>query len=416
MIVNQQKSKSFIRYLDQQKTKSLNYVDYYSIFHNTMVDYYSNMYHETTYSGYHPFYVRMPLYANYPSANMRKIDVTNLFRGGGDCSGETVLQSPTPVILQVDKIESISDLIELIDKNPYKAGYTYNIDLKSLSAVRCELDSLNNMIGMKTLKNAIIDQVLYFLQNLHVNGGESDFKHTALFGPPGTGKTEVAKLIGQMYSKMGVLKNNVFKKVTRADLVAGYLGQTALKTKAVIDSCIGGVLFIDEAYSLSNAGNDLDNFSKECIDTLCEALSDHKHDLMVIIAGYEDELKRDFFGANRGLESRFVWRYTIDSYNARELREIFLKKVCEGGWEVSDGVDAKWFEKEKDKFKYFGRDMETLLFYVKIAHSRRVFGLDDEFKKKITAEDMKNGMVMFTKNKVKEEDTVRKYLLSGMYT
>lgn len=413
MIVNQQKSKSFIRYLDQQKTKSLNYVDYYSIFHNTMVDYYSNMYHETTYSGYHPFYTHIPLYT--PSANMRKIDVTNLFRGGGDCSGETVLQSPTPVILQVDKIESISDLIELIDKNPYKAGYTYNIDLKSLSAVRCELDSLNNMIGMKSLKNAIIDQLLYFLQNLHVNGGESDFKHTALFGPPGTGKTEVAKLIGQMYSKMGVLKNNVFKKVTRADLVAGYLGQTALKTKAVIDSCIGGVLFIDEAYSLSNAGNDLDNFSKECIDTLCEALSDHKHDLMVIIAGYEDELKRDFFGANRGLESRFVWRYTIDSYNARELREIFLKKVGEGGWEVSDGVDAKWFEKEKDKFKYFGRDMETLLFYVKIAHSRRVFGLDDAFKKKITAEDMKNGMVMFTKNKVKEEDTVRKYLLSGMY-
>ena len=421
MIVNQQKSKSFIRYLDQQKNKTLDYVDYYSIYHNTMVDYYSNMYYDTNYSGYHPLYSQTVSYVKSsfkPQSNMRKIDVENLFRKGVDCSGGTAtvsVPSPTPVNIQINKIECISDLIDIIDKNPYKSGCVYNIDLKSLCDIRGELVALNNLIGMKTLKSSIVDQLLYFLQNLHVSG-DGDFKHTALFGPPGTGKTEVAKLIGQMYSKMGVLKNNVFKKVTRSDLVAGYLGQTALKTKAVIDSCIGGVLFIDEAYSLSNASNDLDNFSKECIDTLCEALSDHKHDLMVIIAGYEEELKRDFFGANRGLESRFVWRYTIDSYNAGELREIFIKKVADCGWTLSESVEVKWFEKEKDKFKFFGRDMETLLFYVKISHSRRVFGLDNDEKKKINVADMKNGLDMFIKNKPKDNDSVRKYLLNTMYT
>lgn len=414
MIVNQQKSKSFIRYLDQQKNKTLDYVDYYSIYHNNMVDYYSNLYHDPAYSGFHPLYT--------PQTYMRKIDVPSLFLGAKDLSGvdaTATVPSPTTETIQIDKVECIADLIELIDKNPYKSGCSYNIDLKSLTAIRGELVSLNNMIGMKTLKTAIVDQLLYFLQKLHLGEGancDSDFKHTVLFGPPGTGKTEVAKLVGQMYSKMGVLKNNVFKKVVRSDLVAGYLGQTALKTKAVIDSCIGGVLFIDEAYSLSNASNDLDNFSKECIDTLCEALSDHKHDLMVIIAGYENELKRDFFGANRGLESRFVWRYTIDSYNAGELREIFIKKVNDCGWTLNESVDVAWFEKEKDKFKCFGRDMETLLFYVKISHSRRVFGLSDEDKRKITKADMKNGMDMFSRNKPKDEDSVKKYLLNTMYT
>ena len=123
-----------------------------------------------------------------------------------------------------------------------------------------------------------------------------------------------------MYSKIGILKKNVFKKVTRSDLVAGYLGQTALKTNDVIQSCLGGCLFIDEAYSLVN--NDLDSFSKECIDTLNESLSRYKDNLMVIIAGYEKELNEIFFTSNPGLESRFIWRFKITPYTAKELFEI----------------------------------------------------------------------------------------------
>jgi Holliday junction resolvasome RuvABC ATP-dependent DNA helicase subunit len=274
------------------------------------------------------------------------------------------------------------------------------------------------MIGMQSLKRSILDQLLYFMQGLHQgkDANSGDFKHTALFGPPGTGKTEIAKIIGQMYSKIGILKNSVFKKVTRNDMVAGYLGQTAIKTKTLINECLGGVLFIDEAYSLSNAQSDLDNYSKECIDTLCEALSDHKHDLMVIVAGYEDEMRANFFGANQGLESRFIWRFTIDKYSPTELREIFMKKVDEAGWKIEgeEGCPKAWFEKNKDKFRFYGRDMELLFFYTKICHSKRVFGKDPELKKKIAREDLEGGLQMFLKNKTKENET-QKYLISSMY-
>jgi SpoVK/Ycf46/Vps4 family AAA+-type ATPase len=157
-----------------------------------------------------------------------------------------------------NEINTISDLIEIINTYEYQQDTDYNIDLKSLHNVKKELVLLNSMIGMHQIKESILEQMLYFIQKLDVDkNGDSDFKHTVIYGPPGTGKTEIAKLIGIMYSKLGILKNNVFKKVTRSDLIAGYLGQTAIKTSKIINECIGGVLFIDEAYSLaSNENND----------------------------------------------------------------------------------------------------------------------------------------------------------------
>ena len=129
------------------------------------------------------------------------------------------------------------------------------------------------MIGMKELKTNIVDQIIYYLQQFHTKGG-NDFMHTVIYGPPGTGKTEIAKIIGRIFSKLGILKKGTFRKVTRSDLIAGYLGQTALKTRDAIQSALGGVLFIDEAYALGN-DEQRDSFAKECIDTLCEALSDN---------------------------------------------------------------------------------------------------------------------------------------------
>jgi len=284
------------------------------------------------------------------------------------------------------------------------------------------------MVGMKQLKQSILTQLIYFMQGLHLAvtpkpeknakssvSTSSDFKHTVIYGPPGTGKTEIAKIIGRMYSKLGILKNNIFKKVTRNDLVAGYLGQTAIKTQKVIAECLGGVLFIDEAYALSNS-NDLDSFSKECIDTLCEALSDHKDDLMVIIAGYENELERDFFNANQGLESRFIWRFRIDSYNSEELSSIFQKKVEEAGWKTAADniISVKWFEKNKAQFRHFGRDMELLFFYTKLAHSRRVFLKSADEKRILSKEDIEKGYELFLENG-KKENLVQKQIWESLY-
>ena len=346
------------------------------------------------------------------------------------------------------EIKNIKDLINLCDNYKLAVNVEYNINMQALHKIRNDLVDLNNMIGMKNLKENIVDQLLYYLQNLHVptttathsNSGASssgDFLHTVIYGSPGTGKTEVAKIIGKIYSNLGVIKSkgassssssssatyvppkkksssglgsissssgssgssSKFKKVTRADLIAGYLGQTALKTKDAIKDSLGGVLFIDEAYALGNTEK-RDSFSKECIDTLCEALSDHKDDLMVIIAGYEKDLNECFFAYNDGLDSRFTWRFKIDDYTAEDLRDIFTKKVKDFGWSIHENeeIKAEWFEKHMKYFKYYGRDMETLFSKTKIAHSRRVFCKPENVKTKITMKDLENGFEMYSSN------------------
>jgi SpoVK/Ycf46/Vps4 family AAA+-type ATPase len=269
------------------------------------------------------------------------------------------------------------------------------------------------MIGMKEFKTNIVDQILYFVQDLH-KGSNGDFMHTVIYGPPGTGKTEIAKIMGKIYSKLGVLNKGTFKKVVRSDLIAGFLGQTAIKTRDVIKECIGGVLFIDEAYALGNNENK-DIFSKECIDTLCEALSDHKHELMVIIAGYETELRDCFFNYNQGLDSRFTWRFKTDEYNAEDLRSIFIKKVNENGWSIVDDIDINWFKKNMAYFKFFGRDMETLLAKVKISHGKRVFCKSENERKKIVLKDMENGLKLYLSNDNVKSRKDNKRVLNTMY-
>ena len=310
-------------------------------------------------------------------------------------------------------------MIELCDKYPLADNIEYNINMKSLHAIKPSLIDLQNMIGMHSIKENIVDQILYFIQDLHnISPNNSDYMHAVIYGPPGTGKTEVAKIMGKIFSNLGMLKKNVFKKVTRDDLVAGYLGQTALKTKDVIKECIGGVLFIDEAYALGNKEK-RDSFSKESIDTICEALSDHKKDLMCIIAGYEQELKDCFFSYNPGLESRFTWKFKIDDYNPNELRLIFEKKITDNNWSLKEDLSDEWFEKNKEFFSFFGRDMETLFSKVKIAHSRRVFCLPKEEKTKISIKDLEKGFEIYKKmgdsEKRQEEKQRVKHLYNTLY-
>lgn len=298
------------------------------------------------------------------------------------------------------EINNISDLLKLIETYKLDPSIKYNINMKSLHNIKEPLEELNNMIGMNNLKNNIVDQILYFVQGLHKNKDSSgDFLHTVIYGPPGTGKTEIAKIMGKIYSKIGILSNGTFKKVTRSDLVAGYLGQTAIKTREVINESLGGVLFIDEAYSLGNPEK-RDSFSKECIDTLCEALSDNKDNLMVIIAGYEKELKDCFFDFNKGLDSRFNWRFKTDNYSYEDLYKIFLKKVKEIGWDIdsSYNLTSEWFKNNKEYFYFYGRDIETLLSKIKLAHSRRVFCRPETEKKKLTKKDLDNGLQIYLKN------------------
>lgn len=332
---------------------------------------------------------------------------------------KTILKSPIiKKKIEINAtINNIKDLIDLTEKYQLCDDIEYNINMTSLHKIKIELNELNSMIGMKEMKENVVDQLLYYIQDLHNTSSNGDFMHTVIYGPPGTGKTEIAKIIGRIFCNLGILKKGVFKKVTRSDLVAGYLGQTAMKTKDVINECIGGVLFIDEAYSLGNIEK-RDSFSKECIDTLCEALSDHKDDLMVIIAGYESELKDCFFSYNQGLDSRFTWRFKTENYKSDDLFKIFLKKIKDSEWSIEEKskINAEWFEKNMVYFKFFGRDIETIFSKIKIAHGRRIFCKSDAERKKITFADLEKGFEMFLKNddvkNRKESECMNKMLMS----
>ena len=311
------------------------------------------------------------------------------------------------------EIKNLQDLIDLINDNPIIQNVHYNFDLKKLHFIKNELELLNNMIGLNDIKTNILNQILFYIQNFHLKTGVN-YMHTVIYGPPGTGKTEIAKIIGKIFSKLDILKNGTFRKVVRSDLIAGYLGQTALKTNKVIEEALGGVLFIDEAYALGNSEK-RDSFAKECIDTLCEALSNHKDKLMVIIAGYEEELNSCFFNFNPGLKSRFPWILKTDHSTPEQLREIFLKKIKEINWDIKkDNVKVDFFKENKDLFKYYGRDIEILVMKTTICHSKRVLCLDQEEKTILTNNDIENGLELFKKHLDKNEDNSR--IIFTMYT
>lgn len=415
---------NFNEFIDSTKEKKhINYFDFIHVINACNVHYYENRYDAVHFSGIHPKNkkktprfdsLNRTLHKDYNQNHLSAFSPIHNYgllpqHYDSPIYRERTITIPKPeferkhdkIKKQIDfTVDTLDDLLKLIKQHPYSAEYEYNIDLKGLHAIEPELKKLNEMIGIKSLKNSVLNQLIYFLQQ-PILGNTADFKHTIICGPPGTGKTEIAKIMGQMYCKIGVLKKNIFKKVTRNDLVAGYLGQTAIKTKDVINSCLGGCLFLDEAYSLGS-GDNTDSFAKECVDTLCEALSDHKEDLMVIVAGYEEDLKNHFFAINRGLESRFIWKFNMEDYSSKEMVEIFEKKVRELGWELVNDLSNKkmveWIESKKESFKHFGRDIEILLSHVKICHSRRVYGKSAELLKKITLEDLESGYKHFLDN------------------
>ena len=342
----------------------------------------------------------------------------------------TSAESDAPIENIDLSINSIADLLAVVDKYPL-SNKKYNVDIKMLHTIQPELKELNAMVGIVSLKSSILDQLLYYLQGFHKHGSADDYKHTVLYGPPGSGKTEIAKIIGRMYSKMGVIKKptssgtttagTIFKKITRADLVAGYLGQTAIKTKNLLNDSLGGVVFLDEAYSLGHKDG-ADSFSKECADTLCESLSHNRENIMFIIAGYEKELDVNFFGLNPGLESRFVWRFKIDNYTFDDLWQIFQHKVKVAGWSCDDTLSQggkAWFKTKFDSLTGLGRDVDTLLFKTKICHSRANYGKNNELTKYvISISDLNAGYDLFMKSRsgsAEAEKKERKRIAESLY-
>lgn len=205
------------------------------------------------------------------------------------------------------------------------------------------LDELNRLIGLETVKSKINDLIAFQrIQQLRKRQGlaaSSNTLHLAFTGNPGTGKTTVARIVGRIYKQIGLLSKGHFMEVSRTDLIAGYQGQTALKVKSVIDKARGGVLFIDEAYSITENDHS-DSYGRECLTELTKALEDYRNDLVVIVAGYTEPMKV-FFESNPGLKSRFNTFIEFEDYNATELFEILQLMCNEGDYVLSETAANK---------------------------------------------------------------------------
>jgi len=254
------------------------------------------------------------------------------------------------------------------------------------------LKELNALIGLEKVKNKVNDLIAYHkVQGLREKHGLSRVKttlHLAFTGKPGTGKTTVARIVGQIYKRIGLLSKGHFLEVSRTDLIAGYQGQTALKVKKVIERAKGGVLFIDEAYSITENDHS-DAYGRECLTELTKALEDYRDDLVVVVAGYTEPMN-DFFESNPGLKSRFNTFIEFDDYTADELEKILAKMCKDDDYSLSEEVKCRikeyLVEQTAEKGEYFanGRLVRNLFDDIVMNHAKRVVGIKEPSKEELT--------------------------------
>ncbi len=250
------------------------------------------------------------------------------------------------------------------------------------------LAELDTYIGLDVIKeevHSLINMVqVYKLRREHDLPTPELSLHMVFSGNPGTGKTMMARLMSRIYRSLGILSKGQLVEVDRSGLVAGYVGQTALKTAKVLEKAMGGVLFIDEAYALNGSGDN--DFGQEAIDTILKAMEDHRDDLVVIVAGYTDLMDK-FVHSNPGLESRFNRFLFFPDYTVEEMMAIFRMRCGEGYTLAEDAVPLvrDFIAEESADAESFGngRGVRNIFEQIVVAQNNRLARMET-----VTREDL----------------------------
>jgi Holliday junction resolvasome RuvABC ATP-dependent DNA helicase subunit len=245
------------------------------------------------------------------------------------------------------------------------------------------MEELNELVGLKTVKHDV--EELIGLAKVRKMREEKGMKavpmslHLVFSGNPGTGKTTVARILGKLYKEIGILSTGQMVETDRSGLVAGYVGQTAIKTQKKIQEAMGGILFIDEAYMLNQKD---ENFGQEAIDTILKAMEDHRDEFIVIVAGYT-QLMKEFVESNPGLKSRFNKFFEFPDYTVDELQQIFELQCKKYQYKLTEEADKAVREEiirlEAEKGENFANAREVRNLFEKIIANQasRVSALED---------------------------------------
>ena len=276
---------------------------------------------------------------------IRSMTEHNLSRMGADFWGTPTPEKHVPVAPLPEKEKRIPPADGGEKKAPEAADQKQEDTAKAppkenIEDLQKELDSY---VGLSAVKREVKDLInLAAVERLRRQHGlpTADMSlHMVFSGNPGTGKTTIARLMARVYHSLGILSKGQLVEVDRSGLVAGFVGQTALKTGEVVQKAIGGVLFIDEAYALVNAES-ANDFGHEAIEVLLKNMEDHRKDLIVIVAGYAQPMER-FLHSNPGLESRFNKYFYFEDYNGEELFSIFQSMCKKNGYTLSQEGEAQ---------------------------------------------------------------------------
>lgn len=274
------------------------------------------------------------------------------------------------------EINTFGKLAEYVEKG--------DPNFKNLKLSLEHIKSIDEMVGLQETKSNALRLIKYFLNGFHINS--ESMNNIVVYGKPGTGKTKFCEHFGYIVGNMGVLKGNgkyKFRKVTRKDLIGKYTGQTAPLTASVIEDSLGGVLYIDEVYSLFSD----DEYSKEALTTLMERISHYKNSIIVIISGYEENIFEQLYTMNPGIERRFPRKWKFDTYSKNELWNIFKYHAAKEGFKINFDFDLPPQIRDNSGVG----EIIYLLTCCKEAHSERIFTHGEE-KYKFTVDDIRQGI------------------------